>query len=70
MWMKHPDMSDNRPVEAAESAFSRVWRPRGWVETDPPDDTLQTTEPAGNGGLSHSQTESPAPTPARKRKET
>lgn len=38
MWMKHPDLPDTPPAEVAESAFTAVWRHKGWIATDPPTD--------------------------------
>lgn len=36
MWMQHPNLPDNPPVEVVASAFDEVWMVRGWQPCDPP----------------------------------
>lgn len=38
VWIKHPGLPDNVPVEQPRAAFDAVYGPQGWVEADPPDE--------------------------------
>ncbi|HEY9474271.1 MAG TPA: hypothetical protein VIS06_10520 [Mycobacteriales bacterium] len=70
--MTHPDLPGSL-CEVAESAYRRVWAPRGWQATDPPTDPesdppvdpdtdTSTTDPVTQPDQSTSE-----PAPARKR---
>jgi len=59
--MTHPDLPGSL-CEVAESAYRRVWAPRGWQPADPPAD------PEPDPAPEPSPVPSDQPTPARQRK--
>lgn len=67
VWMTHPDLPDNDPVETPRAAFEARWALDGWVEVPdpgepsqaeldatlrPPDDPAEPDAPASTGGRS------------------
>lgn len=36
VWMRHPTLPDNPPVEQPRTAFEAVWSHQHWYEVEPP----------------------------------
>lgn len=46
MFMKHPDLPDNAPVETTQDAFDGAWKEAGWELCNPTDEE-EVLDPEG-----------------------
>lgn len=70
VWMRHPTLPDNDPVQAPRSAFQSVYQHLGWVEADeaagPSQDDLNATlRPPPEPEPEPAESDAPAPTGGR-----